>query len=117
MPHNTSTMLPPLEVNLEAFGVSRNGFLPEELPLQRLSDQYYESWETIIHLLPVLISTKSLRGKVDDLEILSTSGLTSTREWQRAYLVLSFLTHSYIWEAGGPSEVSCTPFVRSNSSE
>jgi hypothetical protein len=27
------------------------------------------------------------------------------REWRRAYLILSFMTHSYIWEAGGPSEV------------
>jgi indoleamine 2,3-dioxygenase len=98
-------MLPPLEVNLEAFGVSQNGFLPEESPLQRLSDQYYESWETIIHRLPTLLRTKSLKSKIDSLEVLSTLQLSSRAEWQRAYLVLSFLTHSYIWEAGGPSEV------------
>ncbi|TVY13555.1 Indoleamine 2,3-dioxygenase [Lachnellula arida] len=100
-------MLPALEVNLEAFGVSQNGFLPEELPLQRLSDPYYEAWETIIRELPTLLKTKSFRGKADKLEVLSTLRLTAMREWQRAYLVLAFFTHSYIWEAGGPSE--CLP--------
>ncbi|TVY34465.1 Indoleamine 2,3-dioxygenase [Lachnellula subtilissima] len=104
MPHNTATALPTLKVNLEAFGVSKNGFLPEELPLQRLSDPYYEVWETIIRELPTLLKTKSFRGKVDKLEVLSTLRLTSMREWQRAYLVLAFFTHSYIWESGGPSE-------------
>jgi len=105
MPHNTATVLPTPKVNLEAFGVSKNGFLPEELPLQRLSDPYYEVWERIIRELPTLLKTKSFRGKVDKLEVLSTLRLTSMREWQRAYLVLAFFTHSYIWESGGPSEV------------
>ncbi|TVY83708.1 Indoleamine 2,3-dioxygenase [Lachnellula suecica] len=104
MPHNTSTMMPPLEVNLEPFGVSRNGFLPKELPLQRLCDQYYESWEVIMDQLPSLLTAASFRIKVDDLRVLSPSRLSSTREWQRAYLILSFFTHSYIWEAGGPSQ-------------
>ncbi|TVY46787.1 Indoleamine 2,3-dioxygenase [Lachnellula occidentalis] len=93
-----------LEVDLELFGVSQNGFLPEELPLQQLSDPYYEVWETVIRKLPTLLKTKSFRVKIDKLEVLSTSRLTSMREWQRAYLVLAFFTHSYIWEAGGPSE-------------
>jgi indoleamine 2,3-dioxygenase len=98
-------MLPRLEVDLESYDVSPNGFLPDELPLQRLGDQYYESWEAIIQQLPSLLESKSLRGEVDNLRILSTSRLSSLREWRRAYLILSFLTHSYIWEAGGPSEV------------
>jgi indoleamine 2,3-dioxygenase len=105
MPHNTSTMLPSLEVDLEEFDVSPNGFLPEELPLKRLSAQYYESWEAVIQRLPSLLGSRSLRGEVDKLRVLSTSRLSSMREWRRAYLILSFMTHSYIWEAGGPSEV------------
>lgn len=94
----------PLTGSLDDFEVSRNGFLPEKLPIQRLSDQYYESWELILDHLPTLLVSASLREEVDRLPILSTSRLISQREWQRAYLVLSFLTHSYIWEAGGPSE-------------
>ena len=100
----------PLVGKLPDFEVSQNGFLPERLPLQRLPKSYYESWELILDHLPSLLSASSLRSKVDRLEVLSTSGLVSKREWQRAYLILSFLTHAYIWESGGPSEVWFTPF-------
>jgi hypothetical protein len=91
------------------FGVSpRHGFLPDELPLRRLSDPYYSSWEDIIGCLPDLLKRKTLRSRVNTLPVLSTSHLQNLREWQRAYQVLSFLTHGYIWnsaEGGGPSEV------------
>ncbi|KAF2709369.1 Indoleamine 2,3-dioxygenase [Pleomassaria siparia CBS 279.74] len=104
MPHNTSSMPVPLTGSLERFEVSKNAFLPEQLPLDRLSDPYYESWETILDQLPSLLATASLRGEVDRLQVLDISRLVSQREWQRAYLILSFFTHSYIWESGGPSE-------------
>ncbi|KAI9053231.1 hypothetical protein LZ554_002198 [Drepanopeziza brunnea f. sp. 'monogermtubi'] len=98
-------MLGPLNVNLAQFGVSeRNGFLPDQAPLKRLSSPYYESWETLLSQLPELIKTGSTRSEVDQLAVLSTSHLVSESEWQRAYLILSFFTHSYIWEAGGPSQ-------------
>lgn len=105
MPHNISTMPVPLTGSLDEFEVSQNGFLPKKLPLQRLSDQYYEGWELVLDHLPTLLATASLRKEVDRLPVLSTSRLISQREWQRVYLILSFMTHSYIWEAGGPSEV------------
>ena len=95
----------PLSGKLKDFEISHNGFLPERLPLQRLPESYYESWELILDHLPSLLSASSLRSEVDRLEVLSTSQLASQREWQRAYLLLSFLTHAYIWESGGPSEV------------
>lgn len=103
-------MLGPLNVNLAEFGVStRNGFLPDQPPLRELSNQYYESWEIVLSQLPTLLKTSSLRSEVDQLPVLSTSHLISESEWQRAYLILSFFTHSYIWEAGGPSQVSKHP--------
>jgi len=99
-------MLPPSNIKLAEFGVSpRNGFLPDELPLQILSDPYYASWEAIIEHLPSLLKSGTFRKHVDKLEVLSTSQLISKREWERAYLLLSFMTHGYIWETGGPSEV------------
>lgn len=113
MPHNTSTMPVPIAGKLEGFEVSQNGFLPEQLPLHRLPGSYYESWELILDHLPSLLSTSSLRSEVDRLEVLSTAWLVSQREWQRAYLILSFLTHAYIWESGGPSEVCLVPFLAS----
>lgn len=100
-------MLGPLNLNLADYSVSsRNGFLPDEVPLERLSDSYYIEWETIIEKLPLLLQTKSLRVSIDHMQVLSTSRLVSEPEWRRAYLLLSFFTHAYIWEAGGPSEVS-----------
>lgn len=100
-------MLPPSSTHLSEFDISsRNGFLPDQPPLQMLDDTYYASWEAIVEDLPALLNSSSLRKHVDQLPILSTSRLGSEREWQRAYLILSFLTHAYIWEAPGPSEVS-----------
>jgi len=110
-------MLSKVDVDMAEFGVSpRHGFLPEELPLRRLSDPYYASWEDIIEQLPSLLKRKTLRSHVDQLSVLSTSHLMSLREWQRAYQVLSFLTHGYIWnsaEGGGPSEVKSNLQIRS----
>ncbi|RDL36371.1 putative indoleamine 2,3-dioxygenase family protein [Venustampulla echinocandica] len=98
-------MLPPSSTHLAEFEISsRNGFLPDQPPLQKLDDTYYASWEAIIGDLPGLLNSSSLRNEVDHLPILSTSRLRSEREWQRAYLILSFVTHAYIWEAPGPSE-------------
>lgn len=99
-------MLGPLNIDLPKYGVStRNGFLPHQAPLKKLANSYYSSWETLIPQLPVLLKASSLRSHVDALPVLSTRHLTSESEWQRAYLILSFFTHSYIWEAGGPSQV------------
>lgn len=101
-------MLGPLNINLEDFGVSpRNGFLPAQLPLWRLPNTYYESWEQIVCQLHSLLKSNRLRQEVDLLSILSTSRLETESEWQRAYLLLSFMTHAYIWGGETPSEV-CT---------
>lgn len=100
-------MLGPLDVNLKQFGVStRFGFLPDQYPLQRLPNHYYSAWEAVIAQLPVLVKTRAIRRRVDQLRILSTSRLQSEREWQRAYVILSLLTHGYIWGGMVPSEVS-----------
>jgi Indoleamine 2,3-dioxygenase len=110
-------MLSKVDIDMAEFGVSpRHGFLPEELPLRRLSDSYYSSWEDIMDQLPSLLKRKALRSHVDQLSVLSTAHLLSLREWQRAYQVLSFLTHGYIWnsaEGGGPSEVNTNLRIRS----
>jgi indoleamine 2,3-dioxygenase len=102
-------MLQSPNIDLASFDISpSHGFLPEALPLQKLNDPYFELWEAIVSHLPVLLKNQSLRNQVNKLPILSTSRLTSEREWHRAYLILSFLAHGYIWEAGGPSQVRRT---------
>ncbi len=84
--------------------ISKNGFLPVEQPLKRLPDSYYEQWERIMDELPTLLKAKTIRNRVDNLEILTTARLNTESEWQRAYVILCFLTHSYIWGGDIPSE-------------
>ena len=102
----TDNMLGPLNICLEEFGVSAlNGFLPSRLPLWRLPSPYYQSWEQIVRQLHLLLRSNRLRQEVDLLSVLSTSRLEAEDEWQRAYLLLSFMAHAYIWGGRTPSEV------------
>lgn len=89
-------MLPPLP-NLEDYQISENGFLPAEPPIDRLPDRYYDAWENVASNLRSLIADKKIREAVDELPLLSTSRLHSEAEWRRAYVVLGFISNSYIW--------------------
>ncbi|KAH6613640.1 Indoleamine 2,3-dioxygenase [Chaetomium sp. MPI-SDFR-AT-0129] len=97
-------MLPPIPV-LADYGISpTHGFLPDVLPLTRLPDPYYNKWEAIIANLQGLILSKRLRGVVDRLPVLSTIGLEHDAEWRRAYVLLCFMAHGYIWSGDSPSD-------------
>ncbi|KAI3321587.1 Indoleamine 2,3-dioxygenase [Xylariaceae sp. AK1471] len=85
--------------------ISKNGFLPVEQPLKFLPDEYYQPWEQIVDQLPTLITEKIIRNTVDNLEVLTTARLTTEAEWQRAYVILCFLSHGYIWGDDVPSEI------------
>jgi indoleamine 2,3-dioxygenase len=90
-------MIPPLP-NIHDYQISpESGFLPAEPPLSRLPDPYYDPWEDITANLRSLIVGKEIRLAVDDLPILSTSRLRTEAEWRRAYVVLGFISNSYIW--------------------
>lgn len=89
------------------FDVSpEHGFLPAELPLQFLDDPYYRPWESTVAALQALILTRRLRGVVDALPVLSTDYLRSESEWRRAYSILAFIAHAYIWGGDSPVDVS-----------
>ncbi|KAJ9200028.1 hypothetical protein DTO021D3_4385 [Paecilomyces variotii] len=91
---------------LEDYAVSlRNGFLPDTTPLAHLPEPYYNPWETIAADLPDLIKTGRIREEVEGLPILSTDKLHNDAEWRRAYVVLAFLTHAYIWGGQKPKDV------------
>lgn len=99
-------MIPPIPI-LEEYGISpSHGFLPSVTPLDRLPDPYYDPWEVIVNNLQALLLSKRLRGLVERLPILSTDHLHGEREWQRAYSVLGFISHGYIWGGDRPLEVS-----------
>lgn len=87
------------------FDVSiENGFLPSQPPLDNLPDEYYEPWENVVKNLQGLIMSKRLRGVVNKLPVLSTDRLQSMQEWRRAYSILGFITHAYIWGGNKPAE-------------
>ncbi|KAI0509641.1 Indoleamine 2,3-dioxygenase [Xylaria bambusicola] len=85
--------------------ISANGFLPVKQPLKRLPDPYYLQWEQVLDELPTSLKEKTIRVKVNCLEVLGTDRLITEREWQRAYVILCFLAHSYIWGGDVPSEI------------
>ncbi|KKK19215.1 hypothetical protein P175DRAFT_0497325 [Aspergillus ochraceoroseus IBT 24754] len=92
--------------SLDQYEVSRqNGFLPDAPPLQSLEDPYYSPWEDIIRNLPMRISTRTIRQAVDSLPLLSTSRLQREPEWRRAYVVLAYLTHAYVWGGDKPKDI------------
>ncbi|KAI9684412.1 MAG: hypothetical protein M1829_002222 [Trizodia sp. TS-e1964] len=90
---------------LENYGLSAAyGFLPDEIPLTVLPDPYYARWEAIVSNLQGYLLSKRLRGIIDKLPVLTTSKLKTEPEWRRAYLLLGFLSHSYIWGGDKPSD-------------
>ncbi|KAF2225906.1 Indoleamine 2,3-dioxygenase [Elsinoe ampelina] len=101
-PHKISTVASLLDVS--AYGISQNGFLPGDAPLRSLPNPYYQPWEALIGSLPEHLEGKTLRTAIDNLAVLSTDGLDTEPEWQRAYLILTMLAQGYIWQGPQPSE-------------
>ncbi|KAG9249775.1 Indoleamine 2,3-dioxygenase [Emericellopsis atlantica] len=97
-------MLPPVP-DLRDYGLSpTNGFLPETLPLARLPDPYYNKWEAIVSNLQALVLSRRLRGIIANLPVLSTVGLENEAEWRRAYSLLGFMLHAYVWGGDAPAD-------------
>jgi indoleamine 2,3-dioxygenase len=99
-------MLPTIP-RLSDYDVSpHNGFLPDEIPLDVLPDRYYQPWETVVRNFQSLTLAKRLRRIVDALPTLETDLLLTEAEWRRAYSVLGFIAHAYIWGGDRPADVS-----------
>ncbi|KAH6690286.1 indoleamine 2,3-dioxygenase [Plectosphaerella plurivora] len=104
-------MIPPIP-DLADYGISpTHGFLPDVLPLARLPDPYYNKWEAIAANLQALVLSRRLRGVVDRLPVLSTVGLEHEAEWRRAYSLLCFMAHGYIWGGDEPCETLPPPIT------
>ncbi|KAF2851828.1 indoleamine 2,3-dioxygenase alpha type [Plenodomus tracheiphilus IPT5] len=98
-------MLPALP-RLSDYEVSpRNGFLPDEIPLDVLPDRYYQPWETVVRNFQSLILAKRLRRIVDALPVLETDLLLTEAEWRRAYSILGFIAHGYVWGGDRPADI------------
>ncbi|KAM0213273.1 hypothetical protein ACHAQI_004316 [Fusarium lateritium] len=106
-PHAVTHQLPRIKLTaeLKEYAVTSNAFLPENSPLRQLPDAYYEPWELVIQHLPALIKYFDIRRAVDTLPVLSTDRLGSEPEWRRAYTILAFLTHAYVWGGEKPEQI------------
>ncbi|KAF7590439.1 hypothetical protein BBP40_002843 [Aspergillus hancockii] len=94
------------EFSLDSYGVSlQNGFLPKPHPLKAFENSYYWPWEDIVRDLPAHIQNRTIRQAVEELPVLSTSELKEEPEWRRAYLLLAYLTHAYIWGGEKPKDI------------
>ncbi|KAJ5737137.1 uncharacterized protein N7483_002262 [Penicillium malachiteum] len=97
-------MLPPVP-SPEDYGISlKNGFLSPEPPLEALPNPYYARWEAIAARLQPLLLSKRVRPILNQLPVLSTSYLQTDAEWRRAYVVLVFMLHGYVWGGDRPAE-------------
>lgn len=77
---------------------STNGFVPHRPPLTKLPS-VFAKWDDLASRLPILLSQDSnvLRREVSRLPLLPSSDLTQLTELRRAYVVLGFLVHGYVW--------------------
>ncbi|KAI9170765.1 indoleamine 2,3-dioxygenase pyrrole 2,3-dioxygenase [Paramyrothecium foliicola] len=102
--------------DLKKFAVTKNAFLPAESPSTQLSDPYYEPWELVAQHLSQLIESDGVREAIDRLPVLSTDKLRNEAEWRRAYMMLAFATHAYVWGGDKPAEILppsiSVPFLR-----
>lgn len=81
------------------------GFL-SETPLKKLKGMYFFEWEAVVEFLPHYIKDKTVREKINDLPAIEFNDktLNSELEWQRAYVVLTFLGQAYVWMEGDPDK-------------
>ncbi|EXJ57854.1 indoleamine 2,3-dioxygenase [Cladophialophora psammophila CBS 110553] len=97
-------MIPPIP-RIEDYGISpERGFLPSELPLHCLPHPVYDRWERIINNFQSLLLSKRLRAVINKLPVIPAVHLETEAEWRRAYTVLAFLAHGYIWGGDKPAE-------------
>ncbi|KAL4809923.1 Indoleamine 2,3-dioxygenase [Aspergillus unguis] len=97
-------MLPPIPIPAD-YGISPDtGFLPSEPPLEHLPDPYYAKWEWIMSNIQPLLLSRRIRKAVDTMPLLSTSYLDTEPEWRRAYSILGFILHGYVWSGPRPAE-------------
>ena len=96
-------IIPPL-ADLESYGISpASGFLSSDPPLRRLPASLYDPWEDVVENLSALISSQRIYETIQTLPLIPTNHLLTQLEWQRAYVVLGFLVHAYVWGADRPT--------------
>ena len=91
--------------DLQSYDVSvTHGFLPTE-PILRSLPSHYAQWDEIASALPELIQEHKLRDLITHLLPLPIAGLENTQQQRRAFVILGYMAHAYIWERAAPAHV------------
>jgi indoleamine 2,3-dioxygenase len=94
---------------LEAYDVSpKTGFLPEIVSCESHLHPYFQPWIRITRDLQNLIKDNRIRSVVDGLPVLSCERLETTSQRRKAYSMLGFICHAYIWGGEEPADVRCS---------
>jgi len=91
------TLLAPYDVDVD------RGFLPAQDPLVAVP-AVLQGWCQIAEQLPKLLVAGQVKQFVQALPLLSTDGLKTTAEWERAMLAFSFIGHAYVWGEKEPPQ-------------
>lgn len=89
---------------------AKRGFLPSLDPVLALP-KAFDPWEDIGARLPELIRDKRLRQEVTQLPLIPVSELKREGEWWRAFSLLAFVSHSYVWCEGKEGVTNILPQV------
>lgn len=93
---------PDLRMTLERYEVdAATGFLPPIPPLRQLGETY-AAWEAIVPELPALIRSRRLRPTLERLPLLDAAGLTTRREQERGFLLLTHYVNAWVWGGSEP---------------
>ncbi|XP_065898337.1 indoleamine 2,3-dioxygenase 2-like [Dysidea avara] len=98
-------------MDLGKYNISASrGFLPLTDPIVSLPSSF-QAWEVVAAHLPDLIRGKTVREEVDRLPPFPTDDLCSEAEWWRAFCLLTFVSHSYVWCEGDRGVARSLPEV------
>ncbi|KAJ2508747.1 tryptophan 2,3- dioxygenase [Coemansia sp. RSA 2049] len=88
-----------------------HGFLPTEQPLRRLPDPYYEPWERIMDRFNSYLLGHHIRRLARKMPVLGTDRLKTREERRRAFVVLSFMAHAFVWGRNGAASEPASEFL------
>jgi indoleamine 2,3-dioxygenase len=80
------------------------GFLPSAEPLTKLPADFSE-WEAVASQLPKLLLSDQLQGLLTALPPFPIKKLHSSAELERAMMIVSFISHAYVWAGSKPASV------------
>jgi indoleamine 2,3-dioxygenase len=117
LPSRVPAPMPPLHIpKIEDYGISAElGFLSSQCPAASFGDDSdrrgcYARWDELIARLPRLISSRTHRSEIRALPTLDAGELASSEAaLHRAYVVLGFLIHAYVWGGRGEEPVEIVP--------